>query len=143
MESERLLAQYVTDTAYEALPEKPVAIAKEVMLTVLGTTIAGANAEGCEALVRQVRKWGGRKEATILMHGGKVPAYNAALVNSAMARALDFCDGMVPGMHVGSSSVPTALAAAELAGGCTGKEFLTALVRGYRGSVEAQCRFRL
>jgi len=130
MESERLLAQYVTDTAYEALPEKPVAIAKEVMLTVLGTTIAGANAEGCEALVRQVRKWGGRKEATILMHGGKVPAYNAALVNSAMARALDFCDGMVPGMHVGSSSVPTALAAAELAGGCTGKEFLTALVVG-------------
>ncbi|MGD0236614.1 MAG: MmgE/PrpD family protein, partial [Syntrophorhabdales bacterium] len=93
MESERILARYVTDTAYEALPEKPLAIAKEVVLTVLGTTIAGANAEGCEALVRQVRTWGGRKEATILMHGGKVPAYNAALVNSAMARALDFCDG--------------------------------------------------
>jgi 2-methylcitrate dehydratase PrpD len=47
-----------------------------------------------------------------------------------MARALDFCDGMVPGMHVGSSSIPTALAAAELAGGCNGKEFLTALVVG-------------
>ena len=99
-------------------------------MAVLGTTIAGANAEGCEALVRQVRQWGGRKEATILIHGGKVPAYNAALVNSAMARALDFCDGMVPGMHVGSSSVPTALAAAELAGGCSGKEFLAALVVG-------------
>ena len=121
MESERLLARYVTDTVYEELPEKPVAIAKEVVLTVLGTTIAGAKAEGCEALVRQVRQWGGRKEATILIHGGKVPAHNAALVNSAMARALDFCDGMVPGMHVGSSSIPTALAAAELAGGCTGK----------------------
>ena len=130
MESERELARYVTDTAYQDLPEKPIRIAKEVILTVLGTTIAGANAEGCEALVRQARQWGGRKEATILMHGGKVPAYNAALVNSAMARALDFCDGMVPGMHVGSSSVPTALAAAELAGGCTGKEFLTAIVLG-------------
>jgi 2-methylcitrate dehydratase PrpD len=130
MESERLVARYVTDTAYEELPEEPVTIAREVMLTVLGTTIAGANAEGCEALVRQVRQWGGRKEATILMHGGKVPAYNAALVNSAMARALDFCDGMVPGMHVGSSSVPTALAAAELAGGCSGKEFLAAIVLG-------------
>lgn len=130
METERKLARYVTDTAYEDLPEKPIAVAKNVTLTVLGTTIAGANAEGCEALVRQVRRWGGRKEATILIHGGKVPAYNAALVNSAMARALDFCDGMVPGMHVGSSSIPTALAAAELAGGCSGKEFLTALVVG-------------
>ncbi|MGD0237152.1 MAG: MmgE/PrpD family protein, partial [Syntrophorhabdales bacterium] len=39
-------------------------------------------------------------------------------------------DGMVPGMHVGSSSIPTALAAAELAGGCTGKEFLAAIVLG-------------
>ena len=93
METELRLAQYVTDAAYEDLPEKPIAIAKEVVLAVLGTTIAGANAEGCEALVRQVRQWGGRKEATILMHGGKVPAYNAALVNSAMARALDFSDG--------------------------------------------------
>jgi 2-methylcitrate dehydratase PrpD len=130
VETELKLAQYVTDAAYEELPEKPIAIAKEVMLAVLGTTIAGANAEGCEALVRQVRQWGGGKEATILIHGGKVPAHNAALVNSAMARALDFCDGMVPGMHVGSSSIPTALAAAELAGGCTGKEFLIALVVG-------------
>jgi 2-methylcitrate dehydratase PrpD len=130
VETELRLARYATDTTYEDLPEKPIAIVKEVMLAVLGTTIAGANAEGCEALVRQVRQWGGRKEATILMHGGKVPAYNAALVNSAMARALDFCDGMVPGMHVGSSSIPTALAAAELAGGCNGKEFLTALVVG-------------
>jgi len=130
MEAEKKLAQYVTDTAYEELPEKPIGVAKDVTLTVLGTTIAGANAEGCEALLRQVRQWGGRKEATILIHGGKVPAYNAALVNSTMARAVDFCDGMVPGMHVGSSSVPTALAAAELAGGCSGKEFLTALVVG-------------
>ena len=59
-----------------------------------------------------------------------MPAHNAALVNSTMARALDYCDGMVPGIHVGSSSIPTALAAAELAGGCSGKEFLAALVAG-------------
>jgi len=130
METEKRLAQYVTDTAYEDLPEKPIGVAKNVILTILGTTLAGAHAEGCGALVDQVRQWGGRKEATLLIHGGKVPAYNAALVNSTMARALDFCDGMVPGMHLGSSSVPTALAAVELAGGCSGKEFLTALVVG-------------
>ncbi len=138
MESERLLARYATDTAYEELPEKPIAVAKEVMLAVLGTTIAGADAEGCEALVARVRQWGGRKEATILLHGGKVPAYNAALVNSAMARALDFCDGMVPGMHVGSSSIPTALAAAEAGRGLHGQGISHRPCRGHGGSVEAE-----
>lgn len=130
METEKKISRYVTDTAYEELPEEPIEIAKNVILTILGTTLAGAHAEGCGAVLSQVRQWGGRKEATILVHGGKVPAYNAALVNSAMARALDFCDGMIPGMHLGSSAVPTGLAAAELAGGCSGKEFLTALVVG-------------
>ena len=130
MQTEQRLAQYALESAYRDLPESAIAVAKNVVLTVLGTTIAGARAEGCEALVRQALHWGGREESTILVHGGRVPAHNAALVNSTMARALDFCDGMVPGIHVGASSVPTALAAAELAGGCSGKEFLAALVAG-------------
>jgi len=130
MELEKRLAEYVSETRFDDLPPEPIDIAKDVVLTVLGTTIAGATAEGCEALVDQVKEWGGKEEATILIHGGKVPAHNTALVNSAMARALDFCDAMVPGMHVGSSSVPTALATAELTGGCSGKEFLAALVLG-------------
>ena len=130
METEKRLAEYVSDTKFEDLPKEPIDIIKNVILTVLGTTIAGATAEGCEALVSQVKEWGGKKEATILIHGGKVPAYNAALVNATMARALDFCDAMMPGMHVGSSSIPTALATAELVGGCSGKEFLTAVVLG-------------
>jgi len=96
----------------------------------LGTIIGGSTTEGCETLVHQVREWGGKEEATILIYGGKVPAHNAVLVNSVMARALDFCDAMIPGMHVGSSSVPTALATAELAGGCSGKDFLAAIVLG-------------
>jgi len=130
METEQTLADYVLNTRYEELPAEPIAIAKHLTLTVAGTAIAGAKAEGCEALVNQVLRWGGSKEATILLHGGKVPAHNAAFVNTVMARALDYCDGMTPGLHVAASSIPTALAAAELAGGCSGKEFITALVAG-------------
>src|SRR3972149_6171005 len=127
---EKQLADYITRTGFDDLPDEPVDVIKNVILTVMGTTIAGATSQGCEVLVNQVREWGGREEATILIHGGKVPAHNAALVNSAMARALDYCDAMAPGLHVGSSSIPTALAAAELAGGCSGKEFLAAIVLG-------------
>src|SRR3989304_4599243 len=76
MQTEQRLAQYALESAYRDLPESAIAVAKNVVLTVLGTTIAGARAEGCEALVRQ------------------------------------------------------ALAPAELAGGCSGKEFLAALVAG-------------
>lgn len=130
MELEKTLAQYISETKFDDLPKEPVDVIKNVVLTIIGTTIAGATEEGCKALVNQVKEWGGKKEATILIHGGKVPAHNAALVNSTMARALDICDAMIPGMHIGSSSVPTALATAELAGGCSGKEFLTALTLG-------------
>jgi len=130
MELEKKLAEYVSEAKFEDLPKEPIDTMKNVILTILGTTIAGATAEGCEAVVNQVKNWGGKQEATILIHGGKVPAHNAALANSVMARAVDFCDGMTPGIHLGSSSVPTALAMAELTGGCNGKEFLTALVIG-------------
>lgn len=131
MEIEKTLAEYVSHTNFEHLPQEPVDAAKNVVLTVLGTTIAGSTADGCEAVVTQAKEWGGKEEATILLHGGKVPAHNAALANSVMARALDFCDAMIPGIHIGSSSVPTGLATAELIGGCSGEDFLTALVVGH------------
>lgn len=130
MEIEKTISQYICETKFDDLPEEPVEVIKNVILTVLGTTIAGSMAEGCEAIIEQARTWGGIKEATILIHGGIVPAQNAALVNSFMARALDFCDAMTPGIHIGSSSIPTALAMAELVGGCSGKEFLCAIVLG-------------
>lgn len=129
-EIEEKLIDYIVNTQYEDIPTEVIAMAKNLTLTIMGTTIAGAMLEGCEALVEQIKGWGGKKEASILLHGGKVPAHNAALVNSYMARALDSDDGIRPGMHVGASAVPAALAASELAGGCTGKEFLTALVVG-------------
>jgi 2-methylcitrate dehydratase PrpD len=130
MELERIVAEYISKAKFEDLPNEPVDTIKNVILTILGTTVAGATAEGCQEVVNQVKEWGGKGEATILIHGGKVPAYNAALANSVMARAVDFCDGMIPGIHLGSSSVPTALATVELVGGRNGKEFLTALIVG-------------
>ena len=127
---EEKLVNYIFQARYGDLPAEVVETAKNMTLTIIGTTVAGAMREGCQALVDQVREWGGKEEATILLHGGKVPSQNAVLINSYMARALDFDDGIRPGMHVGASAVPAALAASELAGGCSGGEFLTALAVG-------------
>ncbi len=127
---EQILAQFVTDGKFEEIPPEAVATARNVVLTVMGTIIAGSNVTGIKTLVDKVRDWGGKKEATILMHGVRVPAQNAAFVNSTIARALDFDDAFIPGPHFGASTIPTAIAVTELIGGCSGKEFLTALILG-------------
>jgi 2-methylcitrate dehydratase PrpD len=130
LKTEEALVEYVVSTKFSDIPASSLTIAKNVLLTVVGTTVAGSTAEGCEALIDFYRNVGGKEEATVLIYGGRLPAENAAFVNSVMGRALDFCDAMAPGLHMGSSIIPTALAAAELVGGCTGRDFLTAIVVG-------------
>ena len=44
-----------------------------------------------------------------------------------------YCDAMAPASHIGSSLVPAAFAAAELAGGCSGASSSAALVVSCRG----------
>jgi len=132
---ESRFVDFLMDGSFESVPEDAVAVVKNVVLNDLGAVVGGATAEGCETVLEMVTGWGGKQEAGILVHGGKAPAHNAALVNSAMARALDIDDHMPPGMHLGASAVPTALAAAELAGGCSGEEFLSALVHGFEMAI--------
>jgi 2-methylcitrate dehydratase PrpD len=131
MELEKRFLDFIMDGRFEDIPAESIDTIKKVIVNNLGATIGGATSEGCETLLNMVRNWGGKGEATVLIYGDKLPAFNAALVNSTMARALDIDDHMPPGMHVGASALPSALAAAELAGGCSGKEFLTALVLGF------------
>ncbi|MBH0122201.1 MmgE/PrpD family protein [Rhodococcus sp. HM1] len=136
---EQLMARFVADTVVADIPSDVLAVAHQVLRTVCGTAIAGAGQDGIAELRKMVVVQGGRGEARSLVHGDPLPAQSAALLNGTMARALDYCDTMVPGLHLGSSVVPAALAAAELRGGCTGSEFLAALAVG----LEAGIRFNL
>ncbi len=124
------LSKFVTQTKFEELTPEAICTVKNIILTIIGTTIAGSKVGGILPLLKMIKDWGGKEEATILIHGGKVPAHHAVLINSIMARALDFDDAFAPGPHFGASSVPAALAAAEIRGGCSGRELLTALVLG-------------
>jgi 2-methylcitrate dehydratase PrpD len=119
MEPEQKLASYVSSTRYEDLPASAIAIIKTVVLTNLGGALGGAFVDGCQQAVEVAREWGARPEATLWVHGGKVSAHDAAFANSIMARALDLDDIMQPGIHIGASAVPVALALAEKMGGCS------------------------
>jgi len=135
MSIEHDLVRFVCHTAYEDLKPQPLATIKNQILTVLGTTIAGSTQAGCRTLIDFYLSQGGKQEATILIYGGRIPAQAAALVNGVMARALDFDDALTPGVHIGASTVPAALAAAELRGGLDGRELITALVVGTEAGV--------
>jgi len=129
------LSENVLAVRFEDLDGRIVENAKNRILDVLGCVIGGANAAGNQGLIKTVRRWGGNPEATILVHGGKVPAGNAAMVNAIMCRSYDFevmsivVEGeWIPSHHSGTT-VMTALAMGE-AYGISGKELMTALVAG-------------
>jgi 2-methylcitrate dehydratase PrpD len=130
MEIEKKLASFVVDAKYDDLPEETIKMAKAILLTIVGTTVGGATSERAEELVNLVKDWGGKQEATIFIYGGKVPAGNAVFVNSYLGRALDFDPTGLPGIHPAVTYFPVALAAAEIRGGISGKEFLTAVIAG-------------
>ena len=56
---EEKLVDYVLHTRYEDLPSEIIDIGKNLVRTILGTTIAGGVTEGCEVLANQIREWGG------------------------------------------------------------------------------------
>jgi 2-methylcitrate dehydratase PrpD len=139
MDAEQAIVDYIMDSDFDDFSGPAVATVRNMLRADIGAMIAGACADGCRELVRHCREQGGRPEATLLVHGGQVPAASAAMANAVMSRALDFCDAIAPGPHIGSSTIPVALACVELTGGCTGREFVTALAIG----AEVAARFNL
>lgn len=130
MTTERELAQFISTAQLTDIPLEDRTTAKQVMLAVCGTAVAGSTQDGISGLRSMLTGRGGRPEARSLVYGDVLPATSAAMLNATICRALDYCDAMAPGLHLGSSVVPVALAAAELRGGCQGDEFLTALAVG-------------
>jgi 2-methylcitrate dehydratase PrpD len=122
---------------YEDIPPQVLAATKKSIVDTFAAMLAGTSAQGCPEVVAQALEWGGKKESTVFHYGKKVPAFLAALANGMMARAVDFDDVFEPGtMHASASIVPAVVAAAEMKGGLSGKQFLTAVTLG----VDLICR---
>lgn len=125
----------VLSTSFENFDQAKLENAKYRIIDVLGCVISGANATGNLALIDLVKAWGGREEATILVHGGKAPAHNVALVNSVMARSYDFeatqagVNGLNIASHISGTTVTTAMTLGE-AKDISGKELISALLVG-------------
>ncbi|HEX2965582.1 MAG TPA: MmgE/PrpD family protein [Syntrophorhabdaceae bacterium] len=129
------LVQNIVRTEFDSIDAEFVDRAKWRIIDATGCLIAGANAIGCRETSELVRKWGGTGESTVLVHGIKSPAYNAAMVNSLMTRSFDFEPVEAEGenrtgpAHISGTTVPTAFAVAEKQG-ASGKDLITALIIG-------------
>jgi 2-methylcitrate dehydratase PrpD len=129
------LAANVLETRFENFDQATLEHAKNRIIDTVGCLIGGANDTGNPELVNLVRDYGGKEEATILIHGGKVPAYNAAMVNSIMSRSFDFepVSPLVEGKNTpGHTSATTVMAAITMgeATAINGRELITALLVG-------------
>lgn len=129
------LVSNVVNTQFDSIEKKFVERAKWRIIDAIGCLIAGANAVGCRETVELIKKWGGAGESTILVHGLKAPAHNAAMANSLMTRSFDYEPVHAEGenksgpAHISGTTVPTAIAMAEQQG-VSGKDLITALIIG-------------
>jgi 2-methylcitrate dehydratase PrpD len=130
MKTESRLAEFVCTLQADQVPPAAQRVLRHMLMAVCGTALAGADEDGIAALRALLRERGGTAQATSFVFGDGWPAAAAARFNGTLCRALDYCDAMAPGPHIGSSLLPAALAAAELAGGCSGAEFVAALAAG-------------
>jgi 2-methylcitrate dehydratase PrpD len=129
------LAANALETRFENFDKDTLEATKYRIIDTLGCLIGGATDTGNPELVKLLKGQGGKKEATILIQGGKVPAANAAFMNCIMARSFDFepvsplYEGTSCPGHISGTTVPSAVTLAE-AVNASGKEMITALLVG-------------
>ncbi len=134
------IVKHLEKTTFEDIPQETVEKQEDLLIDTIGVALGGAKAPGVKEVVDLLKGMGGKKEATILVDGGKLPAIHAAMANSLMAHSLDFDDmHEKAGIHANVSVIPAALAAAESMGRVDGKTFLTAIILG----VDLVCRMGL
>jgi 2-methylcitrate dehydratase PrpD len=129
------LVRNIVNTRFDSIQKESIDRAKWRIIDAVGCLIAGANAVGCREMVELVKKWGGAGESTILVHGIKAPAHNAAMANSLMTRSFDYEPVEAEGenksgpAHISGTTVPAAMAMAEQQG-ASGKDLIAALIVG-------------
>jgi 2-methylcitrate dehydratase PrpD len=132
----RTLAERACAVTYDALPEPVRALARQCVLDYLGVGLAGADDELARILLDELAEAGGAAQTAVIGHGARLPVLSAALVNGAIAHALDYDDVnlAMPG-HPSVAILPALLALAEEKK-ASGELVIAAFVAGY----ETCCR---
>jgi 2-methylcitrate dehydratase PrpD len=88
----RGLAEYIVSASIEDFPPEAVHAAKAGILDCVGCMLAGCHEPLADVLSDFVRETGGTPTTTVVGRGMKTSPPNAALLNGAIAHALDYDD---------------------------------------------------
>ncbi|HKI98782.1 MAG TPA: MmgE/PrpD family protein, partial [bacterium] len=128
------LAAHVTATPPEAVPAAARDAARTFILDTLGVAVAGSGDPWSRQLAPLLPAWGAGDEATLWVHGTRLPAGSAALGNAHFAHCLEFdCLHEASVVHLMAATLSVALAEAERrppGRAVTGAELLHAVVLG-------------
>ncbi|UCC79709.1 MAG: MmgE/PrpD family protein [Candidatus Zixiibacteriota bacterium] len=125
------ISEFAVNLKYEDLPDNVIAEVKRFLYDSIGCAYGGYHTKDVNILRDIYRAMKGKKEATVIGFGDKIPAVNAALVNSLMIRALDFNDiyWKEDPSHP-SDLIPAALNVGEMVDASM-KEVIVAIVLAY------------
>lgn len=123
------LVEHAHRLTYESLPEREIQHQRRRVLDNIACAFTGVRAAGVEGLHTFLRSQHSGGDVSILGLGERMSVRDAAMQNSLMARAWDFCDVISPGYHPSSTDVPIALAVGELCQS-SGRELIAALAAG-------------
>ena len=125
------LARHVMEqSAYDMLPARVVATAKEMMLNAAAVALAAAAQPDGQRITQFVQEMGGNGKCTIIGRGLRSSPMYAALANGLMVHLLDFDDVIIPrGVHPSCTVFPVVMALGEM-NGCSGRDVLAAFVQG-------------
>lgn len=129
----RVFSEIIEKTTYEDLDSALLDRMKIRFADGIGAMLEGRHGVANDLLLKLMRQYGGAPEATVVNYGDKMPALNAAMVNSMQMRSNDFepCHagnktGEGTPSHIASCLNPAAFAVAEREQS-SGKEIMTAV----------------
>lgn len=127
----RTISEFAINLKYEDLPKEVVNEVKRYLYDSIGCAYGGYHTKDVKILHDIYSEMAGKREATVIGYGNRIPAVNATLVNSLMIRALDFNDiyWKEDPSHP-SDIIPAALSVGEMVGASM-KEVITAIVLAY------------
>lgn len=128
----RQLAEFAASLTYEQVPDDIVTHMKRCVLDTVGCGIFGASLDWSKILRTTLLQLDSTQVGRLIGAAGSLSAPHAALANGSAIHAFEI-DDLHPRsiVHPGSVVLPAALAAADVRGGVSGRQLITALVAGY------------
>ncbi len=123
------LCAKIAAARFEDLGESAITRARQLVVDGLAIAIAGTEEEAIQILAAHYQDRGSKPIATAIGWNFKTDPVSAAALNGAAMHVLDFEPMWSPANHALSTTLAAVLAIAE-ARGSTGREILTALVKG-------------